>query len=686
MTLSPDHADSTVTPAAALDLPRWLEEFSLSLASHPQVLLMGNVRDVHVVDDRLLEALNPAPIRDDVDTVTACRAVLRHRGIPVAFLYDPVDGLTVSCDPAAADRLRDLIASIRDPHHRELLQRLLTGSTVHLPPNESKVVLPTLLECVTGSADCPAACLMDYAGWLAPSADAGRSGGDARTEIPDAIRKARQLCDRAQPWLAGRPAPLYNPIVWITPQQGDLPPWLIGSPRLRIVAVEPPGKATRQAYGRLALAQWRDYRALAGAAVAPDLSPEQDRVVNTLTDLTEGVSLRQTRDIVNVAKDRHLSPAELRSAWWVYRVGVVKSEWESPVLRQAIRGDRCAAALRESVKGQPGAVRKAAEIVQRAVLGLAGAESADTNPNRPKGVLFLAGPTGVGKTLMAKAIANLVFRDPDRVIRFDMAEYSEAQSEARLIGAPPGYVGYSSGGQLTDRIRQQPFSVVLFDEIEKAHSQILDKFLQILDDGRLTDGTGMTVNFSETLIVFTSNLGMVTPVHDDHRGLVFQPTMTYADRFPAAGEGLSSTELETTIYAGVRDYFLSTIRRPELLSRIGEDNIVIFDFIDRSIASDIVGQAIANVERVTRVKDGVRLELAPTARAGLLAAASTDTYLSMGGRGLKSAVATLLVNSLTRALTDRLEPDGTFPFDWASVTALTWDESARQWYVDLATG
>ena len=156
---------------------------------------------------------------------------------------------------------------------------------------------------------------------------------------------------------------------------------------------------------------------------------------------------------------------------------------------------------------------KTIDILMRSVMGLTGAQ-ARASGNRPRGVLFFAGPTGVGKTELAKTLTQLVFGDERAYIRFDMSEFAEEHTGARLLGAPPGYIGYDAGGELTNAVREKPFSVVLFDEIEKAHPRILDKFLQILEDGRLTDGRGETAYFSEAILVFTSNLGIF--VEDEH--------------------------------------------------------------------------------------------------------------------------------------------------------------------------
>src|SRR5205814_1862259 len=152
------------------------------------------------------------------------------------------------------------------------------------------------------------------------------------------------------------------------------------------------------------------------------------------------------------------------------------------------------------VKGQDAVIEQVVPTLIRAKMGMSDVGGGQ-HSSKPRGVFFFVGPTGVGKTELSKAIAELIFGDEKAMIRFDMSEYSEEHQQARLIGAPPGYVGFDQGGQLTNAIIEKPFSVVLFDEIEKAHGRILDKFLQILDEGRLTDGMGRTVYFSEAILI-----------------------------------------------------------------------------------------------------------------------------------------------------------------------------------------
>ena len=276
---------------------------------------------------------------------------------------------------------------------------------------------------------------------------------------------------------------------------------------------------------------------------------------------------------------------------------------------------------------------KTLDILKRSVMGLTGAQ-ARSGSGRPRGVLFFAGPTGVGKTELAKTLTQLVFGDERAYLRYDMSEFAEEHSGARLLGAPPGYVGFDAGGELTNAVREKPFSVVLFDEIEKAHPRILDKFLQILEDGRLTDGRGDTAYFSETILVFTSNLG--TYVED-----------TQGQRIQNVRPGDSYETVESKIREAIGDYFKFRLSRPELLNRIG-DNIVVFNFITPDVAERIFDGMLKNVARKLHEEMKIALLIPPDVRSALLERCVRD--LSNGGRGIGNQLESAFINPLSRAL------------------------------------
>jgi ATP-dependent Clp protease ATP-binding subunit ClpB len=292
-------------------------------------------------------------------------------------------------------------------------------------------------------------------------------------------------------------------------------------------------------------------------------------------------------------------------------IAAVVSKWTGIPVERMLEGEQAKltnmeARLHERVVGQDRAVESIANAVRRARAGL-------QDPNRPIGSFIFLGPTGVGKTELARALAAFLFDDETHVVRIDMSEYMEKHSVARLLGAPPGYVGYEEGGQLTEAVRRRPYSVVLFDEIEKAHGDVFNVFLQLLDDGRLTDGQGRTVDFRNTVIIMTSNVGS--------KRLMSDPPDT----------------------EGVMDDLRSTFR-PEFLNRV--DDIVLFDRLNRSDLDRIVDLQIERFRQRLRERD-IGIELAPAARSFLADKGFDPVY---GARPLKRAITTHLENPLARRL------------------------------------
>jgi ATP-dependent Clp protease ATP-binding subunit ClpB len=251
--------------------------------------------------------------------------------------------------------------------------------------------------------------------------------------------------------------------------------------------------------------------------------------------------------------------------------------------------------LHERVVGQDDAVRVVSNAVRRARAGL-------QDPNRPIGSFIFLGPTGVGKTELARALAGFLFDDDHAMIRIDMSEYQEKHTVSRLIGAPPGYVGFEEGGQLTEAVRRRPYSVVLFDEIEKAHSEVFNVLLQLLDDGRLTDGQGRTVDFRNTLVIMTSNLG----------NQLWE------------GERMVTREAINQV---LQNHF-----RPEFLNRI--DEIVVFHPLRKEHLAEIVDIQLRRVKKLLADK-GYNLDVSAAARAYI---AEVGYDPSFGARPLKRAI------------------------------------------------
>jgi ATP-dependent Clp protease ATP-binding subunit ClpB len=260
--------------------------------------------------------------------------------------------------------------------------------------------------------------------------------------------------------------------------------------------------------------------------------------------------------------------------------------------------------------GQVRAVRTVSDAVRRSRAGIA-------DPDRPTGSFLFLGPTGVGKTELAKALAEFLFDDERALVRIDMSEYGEKHSVSRLLGAPPGYVGYDEGGQLTEAVRRRPYTVVLLDEVEKAHPDVFDVLLQVLDDGRLTDGQGRTVDFRNTILVLTSNLGSQ---------FLLDPTATESFRREA-------------VLGAVRAAF-----KPEFLNRL--DDIVIFDALNPEELARIVGlQVVALTRRLSDRR--IRLDVTPAATQWL---AETGYDPAYGARPLRRLVQTEIGDRLARLL------------------------------------
>jgi ATP-dependent Clp protease ATP-binding subunit ClpB len=273
--------------------------------------------------------------------------------------------------------------------------------------------------------------------------------------------------------------------------------------------------------------------------------------------------------------------------------------------------------LHQRVVGQDDAITAVSNAVRRSRAGM-------QDPDRPIGSFIFLGPTGVGKTELARALAEFLFDDQQAMIRIDMSEYQEKHTVSRLVGAPPGYVGYDEGGQLTEAVRRRPYSVVLFDEIEKAHSEVFNVLLQLLDDGRLTDGHGRTVDFRNTVIIMTSNIGNELWMGKDGNSDVDRATLNNA---------------------------LQAHFRPEFLNRI--DEIVIFHPLDKEHLKEIVDIQLRRVEALLKEK-GYTLDITPEARQYLADAGYDPDY---GARPLKRAIQRELQDPLAlEVLSGNLKP------------------------------
>ncbi len=297
--------------------------------------------------------------------------------------------------------------------------------------------------------------------------------------------------------------------------------------------------------------------------------------------------------------------------------GIV-SKWTGIPVNKMLEGDvekllKMEERLSRRVVGQNEAIRAVSDSVRRARAGV-------QEPNRPIGSFIFLGPTGVGKTELARALAEFLFDDEDAMVRIDMSEYQERHTVSRLIGAPPGYVGYDEGGQLTEAIRRRPYSVILFDEVEKAHPEVFNILLQLLDDGRLTDGHGRTVDFKNTVVIMTSNIG------SQH----IQEMLT---------EWTDSSQIRKTIMEDLKRFF-----KPEFLNRV--DEIIIFHALSKELLMKIVDIQINRMKRYLKERQ-IDIELTERAKAYLAEVGYDPVY---GARPLKRAIQKEILNSLATKL------------------------------------
>jgi ATP-dependent Clp protease ATP-binding subunit ClpB len=294
--------------------------------------------------------------------------------------------------------------------------------------------------------------------------------------------------------------------------------------------------------------------------------------------------------------------------------------------------------IEKRVVGQDEAVKAVSTAVRRARAGL-------QDPNRPIGSFMFLGPTGVGKTELTKALAEYLFDDEHALIRIDMSEYMEKHSVARLIGAPPGYVGYEEGGALTEAVRRRPYQVVLFDEIEKAHPDVFNVLLQVLDDGRLTDGQGRTVDFRNTLLIMTSNLG--------------------AEYLVAQADGEDTDKVRDVVMAEVRARF-----RPEFLNRV--DEIILFHRLKREHMGRIVEIQLRRLQQLLDERK-IALKLDAKAREWLADKGYDPAY---GARPLKRVIQKSVQDPLSELILSGRVKDGETVSISAGKTGLTFNGTA----------
>ncbi len=592
--------------------PRWLRELDRFIHLKSLLLIHGNILDLVSYQVQTEEHRS---YWTEGNLGNFFQRLLSGLGYEVVGEFDPVEGVSFSgeemekrFEEAIGGKPTKPVGGRRDGQG--------SGLSDPLP------IVQDMAKALRNRA-IPCAFVINFASRLTSSPDnlSAREHG-LFTRILKASLEAREVIGEA-----GRSN---NVIIMVCDKINDLPAYLyLNNPRSRCIYLDMPGIGDRTRFIR---SNYPSFFAAAPEQTAPD------ELVGLFSSLTEGFTYYEMLSLIGLSQREQIPVYQIKGLCERFKYGITESDWDK---LDKTRLQHAGKMIRSRIKGQEPAVMRLLEIIKRAKLGLAAGTA--RRSQRPRGVLFFAGPTGVGKTEMAKGLTELLFGQEERLIRFDMSEYAASHADQKLLGAPPGYVGYEEGGKLTNAMKQQPFSVLLFDEIEKAHSNIFDKFLQIIDDGRLTDGKGETVYFSESIIIFTSNLGTFAP-----------PDARSGTRQRLVDADMPYGEVRETMLAAIRHHFNQVLGRPEILNRFGE-NFVVFDFIrppvDEQIVDRLLQQLLASLK-----EQQIRLELEPQVRDFLIGLARGN--LEHGGRGIRNMLDAALINPLASTLFDHDVVDG----------------------------
>ncbi len=594
-------------------MPTWQRELENFIGIKPIFVLEGNVADIYPWDDG--DATQFLTLNQILPELFAAPDKTR----PYQFLYvDPLRGIS---DPAGTGEARNLAQAAQreaeritaeaealnpasDPAARQ--QPYATNRLVH----DSLLVRAALSRRLEADAPRSIACVFNFASRLSSSPE---------DLTPEESAVFMNLALGAADAIRGDGENI-NTLVLIANKAADIPSWLLrGNPDVRVISLPNPDRPAREAYLDVAF---------------PDLAaPKLSKVRGKLIDTTDRMLLVELDELRRLYARGGTSPENVTELVDLYKYGIRENRWTS--MMEKLRDDP-AAALRRRVKGQEPAIAKIVSVLKRSVLGFSGMQH--SSGTKPKGVLFLAGPTGTGKTEIVKAATELLFGDERSYLRFDMSEYSSENADQKLFGAPPGYVGYEAGGQLTNAVRANPFSVLLFDEVEKAHPSIMDKFLQILEDGRMTDGQGQTVYFSETIIFFTSNVGISEELLDEHGRII--------GRRNIVEPGEPYDIIRQKVASAMATHF-----KPEVLNRIG-DNIVVFDYISPEASRLILEAQLAKINGNVKNRCGITVAPDEAAVALLAERALAPEVRENGGRGIGNLVEDSYLNPLATFIFD----------------------------------
>lgn len=579
----------------------WLERFNRDIGYKSSVIVFGNISDI---------MLNPKNSGKYDKVINTLIAYIRDKGYKQIIKWDRVDGIDYSVSDKIMNDNVDNITS-QQSNDYDLGEGFDTSFTLqqgncYKNPDE---FFPYMLSVIKNGFH-KTAFILDYSDYLFGNAN---SLSEKERNYLAILGKALEE-SQSYNLLDSEFASVGNIVIIVAKSNAMIPPtFYLNNSMVSTVNVPLPGHQEREHFIENNVACLK-----ISQNIMTDKNAKDD-----LIDALDGFTLKEIAQMMKLSRQmtETLSFEKLIN---LFKYGEKVSPWEE-LSKDKI--GRIEDELSKRVKGQDAAISKVKDVIIRAYTGFSGLQYS-SKQKKPKGTLFFVGPTGVGKTELAKSLAAFVFGDENACIRFDMSEYNHEHSDQRLIGAPPGYVGYEAGGQLTNAVKEKPFCVLLFDEIEKAHGRILDKFLQILEDGRLTDGKGETVYFSETIIIFTSNIGAAEVSAD-----------------------LEPKEVKKRFVKRVQDHFITKLGRPELLNRIG-DNIVAFNFIDDpKVFTDIAKLKFKTIEEVVAERYGAKIMFEK----------EDDSFMAIGkkagkqngGRGLLNVMESVIINRLSEFIFER---------------------------------
>lgn len=593
-------------------ISKWHREIELFSQINSIIILDGNVLDVY---------------QYPIDGYTVKGSIVRlpdylyyhfkDEGYQLINFYDSINGFYNHIEP---DMVKNFSDMVKGRMANNMLPAPFRGT--------DKASASSIINRALDQSEKSTVIIMNMASrYIASPDNLSQNEVDSYAEIIRASLKAREV--RSADGSIRK-----NLLIIIANKLNDLPAWFyLQNPCVKTISIGSPAKEEREDFvkGNNFKGFFDREQYEAEIHEYDDKQDELEKLQDRFVALTDGMSFTELNGLRKLCKKEKIHIKNMCDVIDLFKYGIRENPWKQLDLEEI---KNAKTAFEKRVKGQPNAQTKTLDIIKRAITGLSGLQG--SSHGRPKGVLFFAGPTGTGKTETAKTLAELLFGDESACIRFDMSEYSQGHSDQKLLGAPPGYVGYEAGGQLTNAVRNKPFSILLFDEIEKAHPSILDKFLQILEDGRMTDGQGRTVYFSECIIIFTSNLGIYTNNPLGQREANVSMDMPY-------------TEVSSRVREAIENYFKLELGRPEILNRIGE-NIVVFDFIRPDIAQKILDSQIDKICRTLESDKHIVLNLDESVRNELSEAAKKN--LDNGGRGIGNIVESHLINPLARFLFD----------------------------------